>query len=313
MTDKTCLSTENIQVMHWENIQMNYSTGSVLGLDTACVRQIWLNTNALHKRDGELLLKTPLTHKMSLSTRPHSSNCSAWSLKAPPSPLTAWPGQVWCWRFYKKCFFLPSTQGLPLVVKLPCEKLFICPVVESGIWQQMCLRCLARMFTGSLCGLFTPCGLGLTQREEKWVEIFCCHSKTAFFDHTVRQIPRWLAYSFSDQKWSVGIQQEMKWCKLISLARLSFTHVAQSDMQRLIFEFAADCTDTFKSVHHWEGFWSGVSRCSSRLLTGLCTFFGGVCSDECLTARSERLHRSKSAEISSFRLYFCFPAPLEKI
>lgn len=132
-------------------------------------------------------------------------------------------------------FFLPSTQGLPLVVKLPCEKLFICPVVESGIWQQMCLRCLARMFTGSLCGLFTPCGLGLTQREEKWVEIFCCHSKTAFFDHTARQIPRWLAYSFSDQKWSVGIQQEMKWCKLILLARLSFTHVAQSDVQRLIF------------------------------------------------------------------------------
>lgn len=168
MTDKTCLSTEKIQVMYSENIQMNYSTGSILGLDTACVRQIWLNMNALHKRDGELLLKTPLTHKMSLSTRPHSSNFSAWSLKAPISTDSlTWSGVV-----------------LKILQKLSCHPLRGC------LWFS---RCLARLFTGSLCGLFTLCGLGLTQREEKWVEIFCFHSKTAFFDHTVRQIPQWLA------------------------------------------------------------------------------------------------------------------------
>lgn len=73
-----------------------------------------------------------------------------------------------------------------------------------------------------------------------------------------------MAGIFSDQKWSVsemqdqttrsvtpvtslhvGMQREMKWCQLILLARLSFTHVAQSDMQRLIFEIAATVQTLF--------------------------------------------------------------------
>lgn len=91
--------------------------------------------------------------------------------------MTSQPGQVWCNVFTGAPFSVASAQGVAVGFQAHLWKVIYLSSGRNTASGSGRVWCLAGPFP--LCGL-KPCDLGLTQTDERWLGIFCCHLTTVF-------------------------------------------------------------------------------------------------------------------------------------